>query len=178
MNVPSCAYMTNLLFTHKIKVNIKVTRRQNLAQNQMLAHFKILAHFKGICAEFVFTFLFFIKHMYFTQNFLLTQESPFILAYTGTISLLWKLRIFFDTNRHPSDGRHNNWHGRPLYLCAENFESNELYGLVQCHAEMQVQVLFTAAGVVPCGGRKTSPRTSTIVQFIFYFGPLRSAIIF
>ena len=37
---------------------------------------------------------------------------------------------------------------------------------------------FTAAGVVPCGGRKTSPRTSTIVQVIFYFGPLRSAIIF
>ena len=37
---------------------------------------------------------------------------------------------------------------------------------------------FTAAGVVPCGGRKTSPRTSTIVEFIFYFGPLRSAIIF
>ena len=37
---------------------------------------------------------------------------------------------------------------------------------------------FNAAGVVPCGGRKTSPRTSTIVQFIFYFGPLRSAIIF
>ena len=37
---------------------------------------------------------------------------------------------------------------------------------------------FTAAGVVPCGGRKTSPRSSTIVQFIFCFGPLRSAIIF
>ena len=37
---------------------------------------------------------------------------------------------------------------------------------------------FTAAGVVPCGGCKTSPRTSTIMQFIFYFGPLRSAIIF
>ena len=28
---------------------------------------------------------------------------------------------------------------------------------------------FTAAGVVPCGGHKTSPRTSTIVQFIIYF---------
>ena len=28
---------------------------------------------------------------------------------------------------------------------------------------------FTAAGVVPCGGRKMSPRTSTIVQFIFHF---------
>ena len=37
---------------------------------------------------------------------------------------------------------------------------------------------FTAAGVGPCGGRKTSPRTSSIVQFIFYFGPLRSSIIF
>ena len=37
---------------------------------------------------------------------------------------------------------------------------------------------FTAASGVPCGGRKTSPRTSTIVQFLFYFGPLRSAIIF
>ena len=37
---------------------------------------------------------------------------------------------------------------------------------------------FTAAGVVPCGGRKTSPRTSTIVQFISYFYPLKSAIIF
>ena len=28
---------------------------------------------------------------------------------------------------------------------------------------------FTAAGVVQCGGRKTSPHTSTIVQFIFHF---------
>ena len=28
------------------------------------------------------------------------------------------------------------------------------------------------------GGRKTSPRTSTIVHFIFYFDPLRSAVIF
>ena len=28
---------------------------------------------------------------------------------------------------------------------------------------------FTAAGVVQCGDRKTSPRTSTIVQFIFHF---------
>ena len=28
---------------------------------------------------------------------------------------------------------------------------------------------FTADGVKQCGGSKTSPRTSTIVQFIFYF---------
>ena len=37
---------------------------------------------------------------------------------------------------------------------------------------------FTAAGVVQCGGRKKSLCKSTIVQFIFYFGPLRSAWIF
>ena len=32
-------------------------------------------------------------------------------------------------------------------------------------------ILFaiTAAGVVPCGGRKKSPRTSSIVQIIFLF---------
>ena len=30
-------------------------------------------------------------------------------------------------------------------------------------------VAFTAAGVVQCGGHNTSPRASTIVQFIFYF---------
>ena len=28
---------------------------------------------------------------------------------------------------------------------------------------------FTAAGVIQCGGRKTSLRTWTIVQYIFYF---------
>ena len=37
---------------------------------------------------------------------------------------------------------------------------------------------ITAAGVVPCGGPKTSPRTSSIVQIIFYFCPLRSVGIF
>ena len=36
----------------------------------------------------------------------------------------------------------------------------------------------TAAGVVPCGGPKKSPRTSSIVQIIFYLGPLRSVNIF
>ena len=38
-------------------------------------------------------------------------------------------------------------------------------------------ILFaiTAAGVVPCGGPKRSPRTSYIVQIIF-FGPLRSVL--
>ena len=29
--------------------------------------------------------------------------------------------------------------------------------------------VITAAGVVPCGGPKKSPRTSSIVRFIFYF---------
>ena len=35
--------------------------------------------------EFIFIFM---KYMYFTQFFLLTQESPFILAYSGKISFL------------------------------------------------------------------------------------------
>ena len=30
---------------------------------------------------------------------------------------------------------------------------------------------ITAAGVVPCGGPKKSPRTSSIVQIIFSFWP-------
>ena len=29
--------------------------------------------------------------------------------------------------------------------------------------------VFTAAGVVPCGSPKESPRTSSIVQIIFFF---------
>ena len=33
-------------------------------------------------------------------------------------------------------------------------------------------------GVVPCGGPKMSPRTSSIVQIIFLGGPLRSARVF
>ena len=32
--------------------------------------------------------------------------------------------------------------------------------------------------IVPSGGRKTSPRTSPIVQIIFYFSPLRIEDIF
>ena len=38
--------------------------------------------------------------------------------------------------------------------------------------------VVTAAGVVPCGIPEKRPRTSSIVQFIFNFGPLRSAEIF
>ena len=37
---------------------------------------------------------------------------------------------------------------------------------------------FTAAVVLTCDGRKTSVRTSSIVQIIFYFNPLRSDGIF
>ena len=37
-----------------------------------------------------------------------------------------------------------------------------------------ISFYFTAAGIVPCGGRKMSPRTSSIVHIIFYFSPLRS----
>ena len=49
---------------------------------------------------------------------------------------------------------------------------------ILCEKYLQHQQNLYHVFIVPCGGRKTSPRTSTIVQFIFYFGPLRSAIIF
>ena len=49
---------------------------------------------------------------------------------------------------------------------------------VVCIKEMLLPVLvlfaITAAGVVPCGGPKRSPRTSSKMQIIFPFGPLRS----
>ena len=35
--------------------------------------------------------------------------------------------------------------------------------------QFQFLFAFTAAGVVPCGGPKKSPRTSSIVQIIFSF---------
>ena len=40
---------------------------------------------------------------------------------------------------------------------------------------LNLYILFaiTAAGVVPCGGPTKSPRTSSIVQIKFSFGPLR-----
>ena len=46
--------------------------------------------------------------------------------------------------------------------------------------ETQFFFLFaiTAAGVVSCGGPKQSPRTSSIVQIIVSFSPLRSVMIF
>ena len=49
-----------------------------------------------------------------------------------------------------------------------------------CFQSIKPLFLFaiTAAGVVPCGGPKKSPRTSSIVQIIFYLGPLRSVKIF
>ena len=52
-----------------------------------------------------------------------------------------------------------------------------LYLYVYCSYGISVLFLFpiTAAVVVPCGGPKKSPRTSSIVQIIFPFGPLRSA---
>ena len=37
---------------------------------------------------------------------------------------------------------------------------------------------ITAAGYLPCGGPKKSPCTPSIVQIIFYLGPLRSVKIF
>ena len=41
-------------------------------------------------------------------------------------------------------------------------------------SNLYILFAITAAGVVPCGGPKKSPCTSSIVQIIFYLGPLRS----
>ena len=72
MNVPCCATMTNLLFIHKDKVNVKVTKRQNLAKKTTT----ILAHFKGIRVEFVkrmFTMFFNIHMRIFCLVFYMTN---------------------------------------------------------------------------------------------------------
>ena len=37
------------------------------------------------------------------------------------------------------------------------------------HMSLGYKTAITAAGVVPCGGPKKSPRTSSIVQIIFSF---------
>ena len=55
----------------------------------------------------------------------------------------------------------------PLNVFIANKESN-----------LYVLFIITVAGGVPCGGPKTSPRTLSIVQIIFYLGPLRSVKIF
>ena len=54
-----------------------------------------------------------------------------------------------------------------------------LEGDVPCLPSLVYQLCFpkfTAAGAVLCGGRKTSPRTSTIVQFLFYFWPFQISV--
>ena len=58
------------------------------------------------------------------------------------------LRIYFDTHRHAMG---DSWHGRPFYLCAECFESNELYGLVQC---LETLSLYRAALTLPLRNKK------------------------
>ena len=60
----------------------------------------------------------------------------------------------------------------PQLLCEMySYSCNELLPLNVFTASKgsNIYILFaiTAAGVVPCGGRKKSPRTSSIVQIIF-----------
>ena len=50
--------------------------------------------------------------------------------------------------------------------------------LISSVVSFEIYLYFTAAGVVPCGSRKKPPRTSSIVQIIFYFSPLRSEDMF
>ena len=48
----------------------------------------------------------------------------------------------------------------PLYLPLSVFTASK-------GSNLYILFPITAAGVVPCGGRKKSPRTSSIVQIIF-----------
>ena len=52
------------------------------------------------------------------------------------------------------------------------------HSYVHCSYKISVLFLFaiTAAGIVTCGGPKKSPRTPSIVQFIFPFSLLRYEI--
>ena len=57
----------------------------------------------------------------------------------------------------------------------------KMNSLCRGHNVIGIYSTFTAAGVVPCGGPKKSPCTSSLVHIIFSFqkiGPLRSAKIF
>ena len=75
------------------------------------------------------------------------------------------------------------------YLSLDKAEFLDMFILfeIPCSAELsmgkkvfKIYFYFTAAGVVPCGSRKRKkpPRTSSIVQVILYFSPLRSEDIF
>ena len=51
---------------------------------------------------------------------------------------------------------------------------NIVHTLIECFitskgSNLYILFAITAAGVVPCGGRKKSPRTSSIVQILFLF---------
>ena len=59
----------------------------------------------------------------------------------------------------------------PYYLSLNTFNASK-------GSNLYILFAITAAGVVPCGGPKKSPRTSSIVQIIFFFGPLRSIKLF
>ena len=66
-----------------------------------------------------------------------------------------------------------------VYFCAVFFPRgvlDEILNLIESISEGFL--FFTAAGVVLCDGRKTSPRKSFIVQIIFHFCPLKSVNIF
>ena len=45
----------------------------------------------------------------------------------------------------------------------------EMFSLLSKELTFILLFAITAAGVVPCGGLKKSPRSSSIVQIIFYF---------
>ena len=71
------------------------------------------------------------------------------------------------------------WFGRSVFRnLFSDFRFLILNVILRSKKLFKIYFYFTAAGVVPCGNRKKPPRTSSIVQIIFYFNPLRSEDIF
>ena len=68
----------------------------------------------------------------------------------------------------------STWNINGLEYKIHGIKSNKLHDLEVSEVKLIKELIFihlflvTAAGVVPCGSPKKRPRTSSIVQFIFY----------
>ena len=84
------------------------------------------------------------------------SSHPYVIV--GITTFLYKLADTFGFSPHGLT---------PVFARLKN----EFLPFIQASKGSNLYILFaiTAAGVVPCGGRKKSPRTSSIVQIIFLF---------
>ena len=89
----------------------------------------------------------------------------FDLDYTGVILEIAELMSGFRCRF--CKGSLMKVHYPKLYNMAHLFTFNAFTDLKG--SNNYILFAITAAGVVPCGGPKKSPRTSSIVQIIFFF---------